>query len=119
MSIKQFLNAGLDFCSQLTLHHNIEEAHVFPILARKMPLFQMQDLLRAQHKEIHTGLEKLEKYLDDCRNGARELRLEELKDIMEGFGKVLWAHLDEEVEQLGAENMRKFWSIEEMKRMPM
>lgn len=84
-----------------------------------MPLFQKQDLLVTQHKEIHAGLEKLEKYLADCRTGERELRLDELKVVMDGFGKVLWQHLDEEVEQLGAENMRKFWSLEEMRRMPM
>lgn len=119
MSIKQFLTTGLDFCSMLTLHHNIEEQHIFPLLGRKMPLFQKQDTLVAQHKQIHAGLEKLEKYLAECRVGERELRLEELKNVMDGFGTILWAHLDEEVGQLGAENMRKFWSLEEMKRMPM
>jgi hemerythrin-like domain-containing protein len=119
MSIKQFLTTGLELCSSLNLHHDIEEKHVFPLLARKMPLFQKQDLLVAQHKEIHAGLEKLEKYLGDCRIGERELRLNELKVVMDGFGKVLWQHLDEEVEQLEAENMRKFWSLEEMRRMPM
>jgi hemerythrin-like domain-containing protein len=119
MSIRQFLTTGLELCSSLNLHHNIEEQHFFPLLARKMPLFQKQDLLVTQHKEIHAGLEKLEKYLADCRTGERELRLDELKVVMDGFGKVLWQHLDEEVEQLGAENMRKFWSLEEMRRMPM
>jgi hemerythrin-like domain-containing protein len=119
MSIRQFLSGGLQFCSHLNLHHNIEEQHIFPVLARKMPLFQKQDTLLAQHKEIHQGLEKLKAYLEACMSGEKELRLGELKEVMDGFGKVLWQHLDEEVEQLGAENMRKYWTIEEMKRMPM
>jgi hypothetical protein len=119
MSIRQFLNRGLEFCSHITMHHNIEEQHIFPVLGRKMPLFQKQDLLRAQHKKIHTGLEIMEAYLGGCMSGEKELRLEELKGIMDGFGKVLWQHLDEEVEQLGAENMRKFWTLDEMRRMPM
>jgi hypothetical protein len=38
---------------------------------------------------------------------------------MEGFGKVLWQHLDEEVQTLKAENMRQYWSVEEMRRLPM
>ena len=39
--------------------------------------------------------------------------------VLDSFGGVLWQHLDEEVEQLGAENMRRFWTLEEMGRMPM
>jgi hypothetical protein len=31
---------------------------------------------------------------------------------------VLWEHLDEEVKTLGADNMRRYWSLDEMKRMP-
>ena len=45
--------------------------------------------------------------------------MEEMKEIMDSFGEVLWQHLDDEVEQLGAENMRKYWTINEMRRMPM
>lgn len=29
---------------------------------------------------------------------------------MDTFGSVLWAHLNDEVVELGAESMRKFWS---------
>ena len=47
------------------------------------------------------------------------MRLEELKEVMDGFGKVLWAHLDDEVKTLGAENMRKYWTIWEMNGMMM
>ena len=57
--------------------------------------------------------------MERCRSGERELRLDELKDIMDGFGKVLWTHLDDEVRTLGAENMRKYWTLEEMNTMPM
>jgi hypothetical protein len=35
---------------------------------------------------------------------------------MDSSGRVLWARLDDEVEQLGADNMRKFWMKEDMKR---
>ncbi|KAF2121428.1 hypothetical protein BDV96DRAFT_609499 [Lophiotrema nucula] len=119
LSIRQFLQLGLQFCHQLTMHHTIEEQHVFPVLGRKMPAFKNRDELLAQHQKIHEGLEKLEEYLEACRGGERELRLGELKGVLDGFGKVLWQHLDDEVKQLGAENMRKYWTPEEMRRMPM
>jgi len=110
---------GLDFCHHLHVHHTIEEQHIFPVLAKKMPAFRKELELLTQHKQIHKGLDVFQAYLEACRNGEKELRLDEMKKIMDGFGKVLWEHLDDEVKELGAENMRKFWSPEEMRRMPM
>lgn len=92
---------------------------MFPMLSRKMPQFQKKEHLLEQHREIHKGLDLFQEYLEGCRNGERELRLDELKDIMDGFGKVLWSHLDDEVRTLGAENMRKYWTLQEMNGMMM
>jgi hemerythrin-like domain-containing protein len=119
MSIKQFLGLGQQFCHHLTVHHTIEEQHIFPVLAKKMPVFRKELELLTQHKQIHVGLDKLEKYLEECAGGERELRMGEMKDILDTFGTVLWQHLDDEVKQLGAENMRKYWTAEEIRRMPM
>ena len=119
MSVPQFLYLGLQFCHQLDMHHNIEEAYIFPILAKKMPAFRKELELLTQHKQIHAGLDNFQAYLEACVGGSRELTLGELKEIMDTFGEVLWTHLAEEVEQLGAENMRKFWTLDEMKCMPM
>ena len=119
MSIRQFVYTGLQFCHQLDMHHGIEEAHIFPVLAKKMPAFRKELELLTQHKQIHTGLENFQAYLQSCANGERELRLGELKILMDTFGAVLWAHLADEVEQLGAENMRKFWTLQEINKMPM
>ncbi|KAI9646886.1 hypothetical protein NHQ30_004886 [Ciborinia camelliae] len=122
LSLRQFLQTGLSFISQLEMHHGIEEAHIFPVLARKMPEFQngknAAELLR-QHKEIHKGMDIMQEYLEKCRDGETELSLKVLGEKMDSFGEVLWKHLDQEVETLGAENMRKYWSKEEVARMPM
>ncbi|CZR59162.1 uncharacterized protein PAC_09054 [Phialocephala subalpina] len=122
LSLRQFLQTGLQFVSHLETHHSIEEAHIFPVLARKMPEFKngrnAAELLR-QHKEIHAGMEVLESYLEKCRNGETELELRVLKTKMDSWGEVLWKHLEQEVRTLGAENMRRYWSLEEMRRMPM
>lgn len=117
MSIRSFLASGLQLCQHLTFHHTIEEQHVFPELAERMPIFAPQDHLIKQHEEIHEGLVKLEDFLRSCLHGERELRMQELKAVMDSFGDVLWTHLDLEVKMLGAENMRKFWSKEEMLSM--
>ena len=119
MSIRQFLTAAEQFCSQLNMHHGIEEMHIFPILAVRMPAFKKELALLTQHKQIHAGLERLEEYIHRCRTGESDLRLDELKTIMDNFGNILWAHLADEVKELGAENMRTYWSLEEMDKMPM
>ncbi|KAI1503370.1 hypothetical protein F5X99DRAFT_407195 [Biscogniauxia marginata] len=137
MSLKGFLNEGLSFVSHLETHHSIEETYIFPVLARRMPEFQNSsssppgkgrgeggggggaaELLR-QHKEIHKGMEGLESYLRKCRTGETELEMSILKEKMESWGGVLWRHLDQEVKTLGAENMRKYWTIDEIRRIPM
>jgi hemerythrin-like domain-containing protein len=118
MSIRQFINLGLQFVSHLSVHHQIEEQSIFPILGKKMREFRPEVHLLTQHKEIHIGMDKLEAYLEQCRNGSTELRLDEMKKIMDSFGTVLWSHLDDEVRTLGAENMRKYWTMDEMRRLP-
>ncbi|KAF7904115.1 hypothetical protein EAF00_001449 [Botryotinia globosa] len=122
LSLRQFLQTGLSFLSQLEAHHGIEEQHIFPVLARKMPEFangkNAAELLR-QHREIHKGMDVMQEYLEKCRDGETELSLRVLGEKMDGFGEVLWKHLDQEVETLGAENMRRYWSKEEMRRLPM
>ena len=138
MSIRQFLNTGSEFAHHLTMHHTIgippflelairhyslmtlvEEQHIFPVLAQRMPAFRKELELLAQHKQIHNGLDKFEAYIDDCKAGNRDMRMDELKVIMDSFGTVLWAHLQDEVNQLSVDNMRKYWSLDEVRRLPM
>ncbi|QIW99190.1 hypothetical protein AMS68_004708 [Peltaster fructicola] len=119
ISIRAFLNQAEEFCRMLTMHHTIEERHIFPVLAKKMPAFREELELLTHHKRIHEGIDKMEAYIAQCRSGETEFRMAELKNIMDSFGAVLWEHLDAEVAQLRAENMVKYWTLEEMRRMPM
>ncbi|GIK04295.1 hypothetical protein Aspvir_008374 [Aspergillus viridinutans] len=119
LSPRQLIIAGLGFCSQLDFHHSIEEQHIFPVLAKRMPEFRRELALLTQHKQIHKGLEQLEAYLTKCLSGEVDLQREEMKRLMDAFGDVLWKHLDEEVRTLAAENMRRHWSLQEMAQLPM
>ncbi|KAL4923696.1 hemerythrin domain-containing protein [Aspergillus undulatus] len=126
MTLKQFLSVGLHFAEHLEVHHHIEETYIFPVLAKKMPEFQAgkgkgkraAELLR-QHREIHAGLDGFKEYLEKCSSGEEELRLETLREKMVNWKDVLWSHLDQEVRTLGAENMRRYWTKEEMATIPM
>lgn len=97
------------------MHHDIEEEHIFPVLGARMPGFQANGFAKQQHRLIHAGLDKLQEYLQACRTGERDLQRSEVHEIMESFGGVLWKHLDAEVEELRAQNMRKYWTLKDMK----
>lgn len=138
-SPKQYIDEGLQFIAHLTAHHNIEETYLFPLLARKMPEFRSNHfplpmtatgkdqndknrqaaLLLQQHKDIHDGMDDLEIYLGTCKAGEAELEMSVVKDKMDTWGVVLWDHLNLEVQTLGADNMRKYWTLEEIRRIPM
>lgn len=118
MSIRTFIAQGLSLCRSITMHHMIEEQEIYPPLAERMPMFKDDEHLIGQHALIHNGLDKLQEYLGKCRVGETELRLPEMKSIMDEFGEVLWAHMDDEVRDLGAGNMRMYWTKEEMQAFP-
>lgn len=119
MSLRQYIDEGLQFTQQLAAHHNIEETYFFPMLARRMPEFRggRAELLR-QHKDIHRGMDALEDYLKKCQSRELDFEMSVMKEKLDSWGGVLWKHLDQEVETLGAENMRRYWTVEEIRSMP-
>ncbi len=84
-----------------------------------MPAFRKELDLLTQHKQIHAGIEKLEEYLEEVKASKRDMRLDELKVILDGFGPVLFSHLDDEVKQLAPDNLRKYYTLDEVKKLPM
>lgn len=114
----QVVHLGLHSCQHLKGHHDIEEKYWFPVLGRKMEGFRSCHFATSQHKEIHMGLDKLLPYLMSCKQKTRPFHRVEVREILDSFGGVLWKHLDDEVSELGAENMRKHWTKEDMLWMP-
>ncbi|CVK94822.1 uncharacterized protein FMAN_13144 [Fusarium mangiferae] len=124
LSLKQFIDTGIRFIDNLEGHHGIEERYIFPILAKKMPEFRSNTRNQAaaellqQHEEIHSGITAMRQYLKACRSGNIEFRFGVLRSKMEPWGKTLLKHLDQEVKTLGAESMRRYWTLEEMDEFP-
>ncbi|KAI0166204.1 hypothetical protein GGR57DRAFT_445851 [Xylariaceae sp. FL1272] len=139
MTIRSFINVGLQLVAHLETHHSIEEAYIFPHLAIRMPEFRTgkernlpslpnttaadkgkrksAELLQ-QHKEIHAGMDGLQDYLRKCLSGETDFEMAALKEQLDTWGDVLWKHLDQEVKTLGAENMRKYWTLDELHQIP-
>ncbi|WQF81198.1 Putative hemerythrin [Colletotrichum destructivum] len=118
MTDDQIVREGLFLSCRLANHHNVEESSLFPLLARRMPRFQGDDVLLKQHRQIHDGLEDFQQYLEGCRTRKDRLDRQVLKSKMDPWGDVLMLHLDQEVEMLGARYMQKYWTQEEMLEMP-
>ncbi|KLJ06060.1 hypothetical protein EMPG_10504 [Blastomyces silverae] len=119
--VEQFIETGTNFCNNLHIHHEVEEKLVFPYLGQRMPAFKVENSeleLLVQHKRINAGLTTMQEYLSACEGGKKEFEPKYLKAIMDGFGEFLWLHMDDEVDQLRADKMRAYWSVEEIKAMP-
>ncbi|GFZ49389.1 hypothetical protein JCM24511_07509 [Saitozyma sp. JCM 24511] len=124
MSLPRFLREAQQLSHHLDMHHRIEEAYIFPILAKKMPQFKAgareQGRHLRSHKAIHAGLDKYDEYLKACLADSSKFNPATLREILDGFREVLFTHLDEEVHDLGAESMKAAgWTLEELRKIPM
>ncbi|KAJ7084433.1 hypothetical protein B0H15DRAFT_923722 [Mycena belliarum] len=123
---KRGLNLGLylemskRLNSHLTMHHTIEERHIFPILAKRMPQFSTETEAGHidSHKGIHEGMEQLGALVVKFKMEPSSYSPAEMRACLDGFRDVLFRHLDEEVEDLRGENMKKYWTLEELESIP-
>ncbi|KAG8811521.1 hypothetical protein FRC17_002421 [Serendipita sp. 399] len=117
MSLRQYLRFVDGFrerLTDLTMHHDIEEAHVFPKLAKKMPEFRANERHKKSHKLIHDGLDRIEAAVKGFEEDNSSYNPVEMRTALDSFREPLYTHLAEEVRDLGAENMRKYWTLSEI-----
>ncbi|KAJ9094933.1 hypothetical protein QFC21_005725 [Naganishia friedmannii] len=124
MTLQQYLRQASSLYSHLETHHQIEERHIFPILAKKMPQFKAGARESGEHlkshKQIHNGMDKYAALLNKYATDSTSYSPTELKENMDSWRDVLFKHLAEEVEDLSGESMRKAgWTLNEVKAMPM
>lgn len=99
------------------MHHTIEEQHLFPILAQKMPQFakDKDGAHISSHKGIHDGLKELSSLLAKWRKSPSTYSPSEMRSCLDGFREVLF---HQEVADLRGENLKKYFTLEEVERFP-
>ena len=109
---RDLIELGLSFCNFLKKHHDYEEKHVYPPLAKRMPQFKKHDHLKDQHEEIDSAIASIKDYLMECRHDDDMFEAGELNRMMDGIQDTLLAHLDDEVDSMRAEAMCKHWTVD-------
>ncbi|KLT39272.1 hypothetical protein CC85DRAFT_251433 [Cutaneotrichosporon oleaginosum] len=124
MSFARFIREAEQVSHHLDLHHRIEEAYIFPMLAKKLPQFKAggkgSDAHVAMHRAIHDGLERYDAVLAKAKRDPDGFDGAELRAVMDSFRGVLFHHLDEEVKDLGAESViAAGFTLDELARFPL
>jgi hemerythrin-like domain-containing protein len=78
-------------------HHNIEERHFFPILAKRMPEFRENEKHKMAHKQIHDGLDRVNMLVANWKEDPSAYKPDELRAALDSFREPLYRHLAEEV----------------------
>ncbi|KAI0743520.1 hypothetical protein C8Q80DRAFT_1181703 [Daedaleopsis nitida] len=117
MSLPMYLRLATQLAKGLTVHHTIEERHIFPVLAKRMPMFQDNDVHLKSHEGIHHGVDELTKKVRKWFDEPSTYSPEEMRTCLDSWREVLFNHLDQEVKDLSGENMKKYWTLEEVDRI--
>ncbi|KDE07590.1 hypothetical protein MVLG_02056 [Microbotryum lychnidis-dioicae p1A1 Lamole] len=115
--LQDFLDYAEEFVHHLEGHHGIEERYIFPVLAKKMPEFREEHL--EEHEQIHAGMDRYQDYIRAARATPTAFSPEKLREIMGLMGPILFYHLDAEVETLKADNLKRYYTLDEVRRLPM
>ncbi|OCH92287.1 hypothetical protein OBBRIDRAFT_791398 [Obba rivulosa] len=118
MSLRIFLSRVQQLIRSLTVHHTIEEQYIFPVLAKRMPAFGSDEAHLKSHEGIHHGLDDLTKLVQKWTVEPSTYNPQEMRECLDSWREVLFKHLDEEVEDLSGENMKKYWKLEEVDKLP-
>lgn len=62
VSLLRLMQQSIQLCGHLEMHHSIEEAHIFPLLAKKVPSFALDSEHIKEHALMHAQLEALQQY---------------------------------------------------------
>ncbi|GAA5829613.1 hypothetical protein JCM11251_000223 [Rhodosporidiobolus azoricus] len=117
MTVPDFMDAAESFLRHLEGHHGIEERYIFPVLAKRMPQFAEEH--QEEHDTIHEGMHQLELLISRFRAEPSTYSPAELQKNLTSWGPILFYHLNAEVESLKPDVLRRYWTLDEVKRLPM
>lgn len=106
-SAKRLIPAVTDFCTDLDMHHRIEESTLFPILAKRLTQFKRTGAHVAEHTVMHKALEGLQGYAADVQSKQEPFSKVKVQGLAKALEDALFPHLKEEEESLRGENLRK------------
>lgn len=99
---RRFGNLCGQHCQIVHTHHSIEDAHVFPVLARQSAGFKaIADRLTAEHVVVHELLERLVDALNELAADPTPARFEDAKEVYHALERVLLSHLGWEEDAMG------------------
>ncbi|KAF9465055.1 hypothetical protein BDZ94DRAFT_433533 [Collybia nuda] len=119
LSLAMYLDSVRSFNSHLTMHHTIEERHIFPILAKKIPKFAntAENGHVDSHKAIHDGLEALMKLVTNWRKEPTTYSPREMIATLDKLKPVLFEHLDQEVQDLKGDQLKLHFTLKEIESL--
>jgi len=119
LTLQQYLRQALEFRHHLEMHHDIEERYIFPVLAQRMAAFADNQKHRNAHRLIHEGLDRLSTLIARYQNEPVIYSPVDVRDCLNSFRDVLVSHLAEEEKDLSGENMKQYYTLEEVDRLPL
>ena len=105
-NIPYLTSSMVDFCRHLDMHHGIEEAHIFPVLAKKLPQFKKSGEHSAEHDVMHKALGDLEGYAAYVQDDPEAWKLDKAKALCTRLEKALFPHLAAEEESIKGSSMK-------------
>lgn len=118
-TLQSFLRESYNLVIHLGNHHGIEEEYIFPMLAHKHPAFREGAEHKEDHALIHHALERYAEYLEAAMEDPDIYTPEGLRALLDSFREPLMRHLDQEIEDLKPESLRKYgFTLAEVRRLP-
>ncbi|BGP30266.1 hypothetical protein JCM10296v2_002018 [Rhodotorula toruloides] len=117
MTVRDFMRLAEAFLTHLEFHHGIEEQHIFPVLAKRMPQFRVDH--QEEHDTIHKGMHELRYLAKRFKLDPSSYSPDEFRKNLASWGPLLFYHLDAEVGSLKPDILRRYWTLQEAKHLPM
>ncbi|MEO1557816.1 MAG: hemerythrin domain-containing protein [Pseudomonadota bacterium] len=90
-------------CQMLTMHHNIEEHHMFPEIEGKAhPFAALIARLREEHKVVHELLDRLARCARDLVHQPDEAGFAQAREIYRALNRAIESHFGYEERELEA-----------------
>jgi hemerythrin-like domain-containing protein len=131
--LMSFLQIGASLAQHLEAHHGIEEAYIFPLLAKKLPQFGKEHL--QEHATMHQAVEGMGKYIEQCAKKLQNGRAkkgdddvwpkdifdeEKMRSHLDHLRDTLFVHLEHEEASLRPESLKKAgFTEDDIRRIPM